>query len=240
VGLEAQCLATLGAAKSRGKALLETTELLFRGDFRVRIPLGSIAGVDAAGDRLVVRWTGDTLTLHLGAAAARWADKIRNPPSRLDKLGVKPTSRAAVVGRLDDDFLGELTARAGDVVRGVPRARVDLLFYAANAGPDLDRLADLTARIQPDGAIWVVRPKGQAAITEGQVMAAGKAAGLVDVKVAAFSATHSAQKFVIPVSRRPAPVKPPKATAKSPRPDRSRSAPAQTRPRPAPARDRRA
>jgi hypothetical protein len=33
-------------------------------------------------------------------------------------------------------------------------------------------------------------------------MAAGKQAGLVDVKVAAFSATHSAAKFVNPKAQR--------------------------------------
>ena len=31
-------------------------------------------------------------------------------------------------------------------------------------------------------------------------MAAGKAAGLVDVKVVGFSPTHTAEKFVIPVA----------------------------------------
>jgi hypothetical protein len=39
-------------------------------------------------------------------------------------------------------------------------------------------------------------------ITEGDVMAAGKAAGLVDVKVVRFSETHTAEKFVIPVALR--------------------------------------
>lgn len=34
-------------------------------------------------------------------------------------------------------------------------------------------------------------------------MAAGKAAGLVDVKVVSFSPTHTAEKFVIPVKDRP-------------------------------------
>ena len=36
-------------------------------------------------------------------------------------------------------------------------------------------------------------------------MAAGKAAGLVDVKVVKFSETHTAEKFVIPVARRKSP-----------------------------------
>jgi hypothetical protein len=33
-------------------------------------------------------------------------------------------------------------------------------------------------------------------------MAAGKQAGLVDVKVVSYSDTHSAEKYVIPVARR--------------------------------------
>ena len=37
------------------------------------------------------------------------------------------------------------------------------------------------------------------------VMAAGKTAGLVDVKVVSFSATHTAEKCVIPLAARPRP-----------------------------------
>jgi hypothetical protein len=48
-----------------------------------------------------------------------------------------------------------------------------------------------------------VRAKGAgAAVSESAVMAAGKAAGLVDTKVVAFSATHTAERLVIPISRR--------------------------------------
>jgi hypothetical protein len=51
--------------------------------------------------------------------------------------------------------------------------------------------------------LWVIRPKGRKEISEQSVMAAGKAAGLVDVKVVSFSPTHTAEKFVIPVKNRP-------------------------------------
>jgi len=236
MGLEALCQATLDGARSRGKALLETTELVFRGDFRVRVPLADVKRADVDGDRLVLHFGDRQLTLELGPAEApRWALKIRNPPSRLDKLGIKPTSRVAVLGRLDDDFLVELGARAAAVARGAPRAPVDVLFYAAETRADLERLGDLRARIAPDGAVWVVRPKGQAAVTESDVMRAGKGAGLVDVKVAAFSPTHTAHKFVIPLAARPA-----TATARSPRPDPSRTPPGRSRPPTARARGRRA
>ena len=59
--------------------------------------------------------------------------------------------------------------------------------------------------LKRDGAIWVIRPKGHADISERDVMKAGKTAGLVDVKVVRFSETHTAEKFVIPVARRTRP-----------------------------------
>jgi hypothetical protein len=51
-------------------------------------------------------------------------------------------------------------------------------------------------------ALWIVYPKGQKDITENDVLAAGRKAGLKDVKVVGFSPTHTALKFVIPVARR--------------------------------------
>ena len=44
--------------------------------------------------------------------------------------------------------------------------------------------------------------QGSGAIGEGDVLSAGRAAGLKDVKVVRFSATHTALKFVIPISQR--------------------------------------
>ena len=56
--------------------------------------------------------------------------------------------------------------------------------------------------LKPAGALWVVYPKGVQTIREIEVIAAGREAGLKDVKVASFSATHTALKFVIPVASR--------------------------------------
>jgi len=50
--------------------------------------------------------------------------------------------------------------------------------------------------------LWVVAPKGVKEITEADVLAGGRKAGLVDVKVVRFSETHTAHKFVIPKMRR--------------------------------------
>jgi len=83
-----------------------------------------------------------------------------------------------------------------------PIAPVDAVFVAANERSDLRRLATVQNFLKRDGAIWVIRPKGRPNISENDVMSAGKNAGLVDVKVVRFSETHTAEKFVIPVSKR--------------------------------------
>jgi len=68
---------------------------------------------------------------------------------------------------------------------------------------ELGRIGKLKSSLRPDGALWVIRPKGRPEISEMAVMRAGQAAGLVDVKVVSFSATHTAEKFVIPLRARP-------------------------------------
>jgi len=50
--------------------------------------------------------------------------------------------------------------------------------------------------------LWVVYPKGRKEVTEDDVLGAGRKAGLKDVKVVGFSATHTALKFVVPVGKR--------------------------------------
>ena len=53
-----------------------------------------------------------------------------------------------------------------------------------------------------DGAIWVIWKKGDPALREDDVRAAALKTSLVDVKVVAFSPTHSGLKLVIRKSHR--------------------------------------
>lgn len=119
--------------------------------------------------------------------------------SLLDKLGVKPEHRLAVIGVADEDFLSQLAAR---VSRDQLISDSDLIFYAAEDKKYLQRLKSLLAFLKRNGAIWVIYPKGRQTIREMDVIAAGKAAGLVDNKVVRFSDTHTALRLVIPVAQR--------------------------------------
>lgn len=203
MGNEAQCEARYGEQQGRGKALLETKELIFRGDFRVVIPFAEMKSVAAKGGTLSLTHKGNKASFDVGPQATKWAEKIKNPKGRADKLGLKAGQKIAVVGVDDASFKAELEGRVGEVTFGKPKADSDGIFLGVSKPKDLEKLAALKPLLQKAGALWLIRPKGAgAAVTERETMAAGKAAGLVDVKVVSFSETHSAEKYVIPVAKR--------------------------------------
>jgi hypothetical protein len=128
-------------------------------------------------------------------------ERYRRKP-RLAKLGVKPEWRVAAIGIDEAAFLAELEAAVSVLSIGKVINDCDAIFFGVTNESQLPRLAKLKHSIKPNGAIWVVRPKGRPEISEASVMAGGKLAGLVDVKVVAFSVSHTAEKFVIPLASR--------------------------------------
>ena len=120
----------------------------------------------------------------------------------IDKLGVKPGQRIAVLGVEDAEFLRDLAASVPEYSRGNRISNADLIFFSAEAREDLSQLKSLSRLISKSGGIWVVYPRGQKHIREIDVINAGKSAGLTDNKVCRFSGTHTALRFVIPLAKR--------------------------------------
>ena len=203
MGAEAACTARFKGKRVSGKARLEMDTLEFRApELRLSIPFKQMRRIAGERGALVVDFDQGTLSLALGPVARKWADKIRNPPSRLDKIGAKPEWRASAVGIADRGFLKDMGDRVAQLSIGRVLEDNDAIFFGATDAGELSRLATLKRSLKPAGALWVIRPKGRKEISEQSVMAAGKAAGLVDVKVVSFSPTHTAEKFVIPVKNR--------------------------------------
>jgi len=202
MGLEATCRARLDSRVSEGKARLEESEVVFRGDFRFKVGFKDLRRVEAAGGKLQLEWSDGKAVLELGDKAQRWAEKIRHPPSRLDKLGVKPGARVAVIGIDDRWFLDEVAARTRDLSIGRTKPGSDLIFVGMDDRDDLPRLEKLQRALKKDGAIWVVWPKGRKEFREDDVRAYGPRAKLVDVKVVRFSDALSALKMMIPRAQR--------------------------------------
>jgi len=204
VGSEAICKVRYAGQVCEGKALLETTELIFRSpEFRLRIPFRDIASLSDGDGELRLDFGREIAVFDLGKDAARWAEKIRNPRGLLDKLGVKAGASVAVLGVEDSDFIEQLRDKTDSVQDGTVSEGLDFVFYEADRPEDLARLANLLPSLKPNGAVWVVSPKGKGAqVRDIDVMAAAREAGLVDTKVVSFSDTHTALKLVIPLVNR--------------------------------------
>jgi hypothetical protein len=122
----------------------------------------------------------------------------------LDKLGIRPGMRVAFIDIDDAEIRPIVAERTSDITEGWPEPDTDVVLLGAESSEALEPLEALAARIRPNGAIWVVSRKGKTAtIRDVEVIAAALSAGLVDNKVASFSATHTALRLVIPVARRP-------------------------------------
>jgi hypothetical protein len=202
VGLEVRCNATIEGQPSHGRALLETDDLVFRGDVRLSIPYRDITSLATSEGVLTVGYLGGTADFELGACAEQWADRIRNPRGVLDKLGVKDGQIIALIDVDGTELRDKLVERGATVRVARPGADCDLIFLGAESVDALRKLPTLIPHLTPAGAIWVLRPKGHTRITERAVMTAGRTAGLVDTKVVRFSETHTAEKFVVPRAKR--------------------------------------
>ena len=205
MGNEATCVVKFGKQRARGKALLETSELIFRsedGALRLKIVFSTIKSAKAVDGELYLETPEGLAIFVLGANAAKWCEKIVHPKSRLEKLGVKSGAAVCLLGEFDAGFLTELGALTKNLTKGKVNAAAECIFFSAESDKDLAQVSRLAKNMEGATALWIVYPKGQEQITENGVLAAGRKAGLKDVKVVGFSPTHTALKFVIPVAQR--------------------------------------
>ncbi len=123
--------------------------------------------------------------------------------SLFDKLGVVAQAHVALVGVHDESFELTLDARLAKAASRALRTEYDLIFLKVHSPRDLARVAAAAAHLKPSGALWIFHPKGRdASPNDGEVRSSGIAAGLVDNKISAYSDSHTATRFVIPLARR--------------------------------------
>jgi hypothetical protein len=202
MGNEVVCKLRYEGKTFSGKAVLETAEVIFRGERRVKIPFGSITGLEARDGELHVRTKEGPAVLELGAQAERWREKIANPKTLLEKLGVKKGESVSLHGRFPEDFVVSLKKQGSAIVQEKDSKDVSWHFLAAETGRDLQKVKSLSGALRKGAVLWIVYPKGLMTVTEHDVRGAGLKAGLTDIKVARFSDTHTALKFVTPKAKR--------------------------------------
>lgn len=202
MGNEAACKVRYEGKTFSGKALLETAEILFRGETRLKIPFAAITKVQAHDGELHVATKEGLAVFAIGAQAEKWREKIAKPKTLIEKLGVKAGETISLIGDFPADFVASLKKHGATIVQGKSRKDAEWQFLAAESQLNLQRLKSLAKGLKGAAALWIVYPKGQTAIRESDVRSSGLKAGLTDIKVASFSPTHTALKFVVPKAKR--------------------------------------
>jgi hypothetical protein len=205
VGQEAICTLRYGKRPLEGKALLETSEVIFRpanGGARVTIAFSTIKSAKAVDGELRLQTSEGPAIFELGAPAEKWCEKILHPKTRAQKLGVKEGGSVSLIGAFDEEFLRELRGAVKNIHDGKIAAGSELIFLSADSAKELVAIGKTAKAMKAATGLWVVYPKGKKEITENDVLSTGRKAGLKDVKVVGFSRTHTALKFVVPASER--------------------------------------
>ena len=120
MGDQARCTVRFGGPGSHvesveqsvGSAHLEMETLVFRGGFRLAIPFKDISAISATDGWMTVAFPGGVASFELGARAATWLKAITQPKPVIDKLGVRPGMRVALVDVDDDKFVIPMARRA--------------------------------------------------------------------------------------------------------------------------------
>ena len=123
-------------------------------------------------------------------------EDVHPPLAVVDRLGIHPGMRVALVGVEDEALANLVSDRTTKCTTMVPREPVDIVIFQADGTFDLKRVPDLCRAVARGGSLWVLWPRGQEHIKQSHVRRAGIAAGLVDVKVAGLSERLSGLQFV--------------------------------------------
>jgi hypothetical protein len=190
-------------ASDSATVLLETDELIVRGDARIRVPRATITSVAARAGVVTVEAPVGTVSLMLGAeAAAKWKAKLEEAPKRVvDKLDVKRGMKVWLFGITDRDLIAQVEHRAGTVVRGNPASSCDVVLVEVDSLDELERIDRAATAIIERGAVWVVHPKGKHGVPDTAIFTRAKMLGFTYTKVARISETHSAEKLVRPKTK---------------------------------------
>jgi hypothetical protein len=196
MGREAECVCERSGVIANVKALLESRELILRGELSRRVPFAEMQQVKTAAGRLSFRFKGEAWSLVLGSElAAKWAAIIATPPPSLaKKMGITADISVELAGEANDKALEAAIAEA----KSIAKRGGDLIVARVDTPDALARVLKAKAKPLANGIpMWVVYPKGRGhALSEHDVRGLCLAAGLVDHKVTAVSDALTALRFV--------------------------------------------
>jgi hypothetical protein len=197
MGREAICDCTFDGTTAKVKALLESEELILRGDIRLRAPLHALHHVRVESESLCFNLDKGPIRLDLGAAAAKsWAKKIKSPPPSLaDKLGITGKT-VRTIGPITDRALDSALSSAALISGRNP----DVILAFVDTPESLAAtLREAKAQLTRSIPIWLIYRKGPGhPLNESAIRTSLRAQGLMDTKVASVSPELTALRFSLP------------------------------------------
>jgi hypothetical protein len=195
MGREAICECNWAGTTAKVKVLLESTDLILRGDIRKRVPIRELRNVEAHSGWLRFNAGRDNVQILLGTPAAeKWADAIRKPPPTLArKLGITNKSIVRTIGDITDEALKEALAEAAQISSKNP----DLIVACVDTPESLAATYRAAKpQLLKSIPIWLVYPKGPGhSLNESAIRSLLRNSGMMDTKVASVSSRLTALRF---------------------------------------------
>ena len=193
MGRDAEASLAFAGKIGAGRILLESNEIILRGEVRARISRRDVTGFSADGDDLTLRTRQGDVVATLGAKeAAAWLKALAKPaPGLAEKLGVRPNALVFVVGQPSDATLLAAIApfRATEFVGAA-------LVLAELADAAAFEIALEILQFVPALPFWGVTRKGKSATFSDQILRQSmRARGYIDTKSCAVSSDWTATRY---------------------------------------------
>src|SRR5262245_14883941 len=125
--------------RERAKVHLDSRALQVSGRPRIEVTFAEVERIEVKAGQLLLSTPRGLLAIQAGDEAAAWADKIRTPPTRAKKLGLRAGQRVAISG-LDDPGLASEIESCGAALAPL-KSGLQVIFLGAESSEDLARLA---------------------------------------------------------------------------------------------------
>lgn len=199
MAMESACKLQVGKDHYEGHVRMEGDFIDFAGATKFRFRLGEIRTPRCEADVIMFSFHGNPVSIGLGEVqvAEEWIEYILNPQTLADKLGVEQGDSVRLLNLDDEELLSSLAGKEAKIVSR-EAARSNLVMLGVERASELRQIEDLTEKLRPNGAIWVVLPKGGRMVTKANVVAKAREVGFSQVETLDFSETQSAFKMVRP------------------------------------------
>lgn len=189
MGLEAKTLLHTEGLCFEINAILESTELIIRGPYKLRAPLQKIQNLSINGVCLCFEFEGDAYRLELGPNAKKWHDKILAPPKTLsEKLGLKAGLKIHALSQVSSDELKLAISASLDAYENA-----NLTIAEIKSEDDLNLALKNNRRNLP---IWLANIKGKSSIlSENQIRETMRNNGFKDNKTCSINDIWSATRY---------------------------------------------